>query len=186
MINMNLVDYICSRMTSFKNFLFLFLFVFSINIAAAEIIDNQKVVNKEFGSWVVSCKEDMMLGETNCKLFTDILDGSTLFINPNNKENKVAVISREALDGSKIIFRVDKDNLIESEVIKNNRYDVVDISIDNKKQLLESLKTGSFLYVRMNVKDSSSKSGSKQVTARFNLADFSKALIYYNSMAKAL
>ena len=183
---MNLVDYIYSRMTSFKNFLFLLLFIFSINIAAAEIIDNQKVVNKEFGSWIVSCKEDAMLGEVSCRLFTNILDGSTLFINPNNEENRIAVISREALEGSKIIFRVDKGNLIKSEAIKSNRYDIVDISTDNKKQLLESLKSGSFLYVRMNIKDNSNKSGSKQVTARFNLADFSKALIYYNSMAKPL
>ena len=39
-------------------YLFLFLLIFYTNFATAEIIENQKVVNKEFGSWVVSCKEE--------------------------------------------------------------------------------------------------------------------------------
>lgn len=171
---------------NFKSFLFLFLFVFGINFATAEIIDNQKVTNKEFGSWIVSCKEDVMLGENSCKLFTNILDGSILFVTPNNTENKIVIISKEILNGDKIIFRVDKNNLIESELATDNRYNIVEMSVENKGQLLEQMKTGDNLYARLNIRDDSGKNGMKQITARFNLADFSKALIYYNSMAKSL
>lgn len=185
MIEHNVKDYIYRTM-NFKNFLFLFLFAVGINFATAEIIDNQKVTNKEFGSWVVSCKEDVMLNENSCKLFANILDESTLFVNPNNARNKIVIISKEILNGDKIIFRVDKNNLIESEIANDNRYNIVEMSIEDKGQLLEQMKTGNNLYARFNIRDDSNKNGTKQITARFNLADFSKALIYYNSVAKSL
>lgn len=175
-----------SKIMKFENFLFLFLFVLILNVASAEIIDNQKIINKEFGSWTVSCKEDVMSNENSCRLFTDILDGSTIFVNPNNEANKVVIVSREVVEGTKIIFRIDKNNLIESDFAKNDKYNVVEMNVENKKQLLEQMKTGNTLYVRLNTKDNSNKRGVKQITARFNLADFSKAIIYYNSIVKTL
>ena len=165
-------------------YLFLFLLIFYTNFATAEIIENQKVVNKEFGSWVVSCKEDIMLDDNTCKFFTEIIEGTVLFVNPNNANNKLVLISREILDNTQAIFRVDKNELIESELTKKNAYNIVDINLDNKIKLLEQMKSGNVFYIRMNIKDSSSDIGSKQITAKLNLADFTKALIYYDSMAK--
>ena len=104
--------------------------------------------------------------------------------NPNNNNNKIVLISREILDNTQAIFRVDKNELIESELTKKNAYNIVDINLDNKIKLLEQMKSGNVFYIRMNIKDSSSDIGSKQITAKLNLADFSKALIYYDSMAK--
>ncbi len=171
---------------NFKNFLLLFLFIFIVNTAPAEIIDNQKVVNKEFGSWTVSCREDLMLGENNCKLFANVLDGTVIFVNPNNNVNKIVTISKEISEGSNIMFRVDKNELFESDTARNNEYSIVEMDVEDKVKLLEQLKTGNNLYVRLNIKDESSDNGTKQITARFNLADFSKAIIYYNSVVKPL
>ena len=136
MLSYEVKDYTCRTM-NFKNFLLLFLFIFIVNIASAEIIDNQKVVNKEFGSWAVSCREDLMLGENNCKLFANVLDGTTIFVNPNNNANKIVIISKEISEGSKIIFRVDKNEIFESDAARNNEYGIVEMNVENKIKLLE-------------------------------------------------
>lgn len=166
----------------FKNYLFLFVFIFLSNAAKAEIIENQKIISKEFGSWVVSCREDAMLAKSNCKFFTEIVEGTTLFINPSNLDNKIILISKEILEGSKVVFRIDRNNLINSRIVRKNTYNLIDIDVDSKKEIFEQLRLGKTLYIRFSVKDSSSNTGSKQITARLDLADFVKALSYYNTM----
>jgi hypothetical protein len=153
-----------------------------MNFAKAEVIDSQKIVNKEFGPWIVSCKEDVMLGKSNCKLFAEVVEGTTLFVNPNNNDNKIILISKDIMEGSRVIFRIDRNDLIGSGIVESNAYNIINIGTDRKREIFEQLKVGNVFYVRFSVKDDSNNTGSRQVTARLDLADFVKALDHYNTM----
>jgi len=90
--------------------------------------------------------------------------------------------SKDIMEGSRVIFRIDRNELIGSGIVESNAYNIINIGIDRKREIFEQLKVGNVFYVRFSVKDDSNNTGSRQVTARLDLADFVKALDHYNTM----
>lgn len=163
-----------------KVFIFFIVFV-NFSDIKAEIIQNEVLINKEFGSWIVSCKQDIMFDKKDCKLFTEITAGTVLFINPNVENNKIVLISKDIISGSKTVFKVDRYDFVETYEKQNNQYNLVDMDVKAKKTIFNQMKAGNSLFLRFTVKDESELSGTKKITAKLSLADFTKALIYFES-----
>ena len=92
----------------FINYIFIFLILF-IHQAKAEIIENKKVFNKNFDIWNISCEDDEMLNDIRCRLFVEITEKTTLFINPQSNENKILLVSNDGYYGNKFFVKVDNN-----------------------------------------------------------------------------
>lgn len=167
----------------FKFFTKLIIILSFINItnAKAEIIANKSVSNKNFGIWKISCEEDVMLQQVRCKFFTEITEGSILFINSENHNNLVTIISKDIVNNTNMLVKVDGNSLIKSEIVRENPYNVLNFSIENKKQIFKQLKNGNDIFFRFLIQDLGEKDGKKEITVRLDLSQFRSALLYYDS-----
>jgi hypothetical protein len=164
-----------------RRLLFLTIFVWTIQSSAtAEIIENKKILNKSFDVWNVSCEDDEMLGEIACRLFVEISEGTTLFVNPNSSENKILLVSSDAYYGRKIFVRVDNNKLISSQIFVTNKHNIVNFEANDLKTLYSQIKTGKDFYIRFTIRDILSPNGFREITAKLSFAEFSKALAHYN------
>ncbi|MBO4956245.1 MAG: hypothetical protein J6C50_00175 [Rickettsiales bacterium] len=154
--------------------------VFFIQQAKAEIIENEKIFNKTFDIWNISCEDDEMLNDIRCRLFVEITAHTTLFINPQSNENKILLISNDGYYDRKFFIKIDNNKLIESQIFANNKYGIVNFSQNDINTIYSQLMKGQNFYIRFTIKDNSSANGFKEITAKFPLAEFQKALVYFN------
>ncbi len=168
-----------------KNILFILLFsFFYIGLTNANIIDNVVKEEKKFGDWTISCEEDIMMDEVECKIFSNFYnENSSIYIQPKNKiANQVVVIIPDAIRGTSVKVRVDKNKLITSDFIKStDLYGVIPFSPVEQKTMLSQIKNGQNIYIRFTIDDVKNQGGKKEITAKISLAEFSKLLIYYDT-----
>lgn len=160
---------------------FLFFIVFNINYTKAEIIENKKIINKSFDIWHVSCEDDEMLNSIRCRLFVEITAGTVLFINPYSNENPILLVSEDAYYDRKIFVKIDNNKIITSQPALNNKYSMIVFSQNDLKTIYNQIRTGKIFYIRFTIKDTTSPNGFKEITAKFSLAEFQKALVYHNN-----
>lgn len=167
----------------FKKITFFLALIILLNLdsAKAEIIENKKVLNKSFDVWNVSCEDDEMLNDINCRLFVEITGGTVFFVNPLSIENPVLVSSEDSFFNKKMYIKIDGNRLISSLPITGNRYSIVNFNQSDLKLISNQIKTGKYLYIRFTIKDITSPNGFKEITAKISLAEFQKALTYHNS-----
>lgn len=157
---------------------FLLFFIIFIPCSNGEIINNKKIINKDVDIWRISCKEDEMLNDIECRLFLEITEGTTLFINP--KTNKILLVSTDGYYNKRFFVRVDNNKLIKSKPFINNKYNIVDFENSDTSEIFSQIMQGQKFYIRFTIKDNLSVNGFKEITAKFYLAEFQKALVYYN------
>lgn len=165
----------------------IFFFIFNCflftNAFSAEIIDNIHREEKKFGDWTVLCEEDVMMENINCQVFTTFYnDSSSVYIQPNNKiANQVVIMIPSVLENTNVKVKIDKNNLIVSDIIdKRPEYGVIPFSPAKQKLMLSQLKNGQDMFIRFTVRDLKVAGGMKEITARISLAEFSKLLVYYD------
>lgn len=166
-----------------KIFLILFFCFRFGNSFSAEIIDNISKEEKKFGDWTISCEEDIMMGKTDCKIFSIFYDNtSSVYIQPNNKiANQVVVMIPQALEKTDVKIKVDKNNIILSDVVdKKTEFGVIPFSPTKQKLMLSQLRIGQDMFIRFTIRDLKVAEGVKEITARISLAEFSKLLVYYD------
>lgn len=161
----------------FYTVLFLTLWCTSIN---AEIIENREIINKKFDIWTVSCEDDEMLNYIRCRLFVEITDGTTLFVNPQSTQNPILLVSNDAYFDRRFFIKIDNNKLITSNDFINNKYGIASFNSADLKTIYNQINTGNFIYIRFTIRDNSSVNGFKEITAKISLAEFQKALIYFN------
>lgn len=148
---------------------------FCTNSLNAEIIKNEDVNTQKFGVWNVSCKEDQMLDEVECKIFAEITEQSIIFLNPLNKENMITIISKDIMPNSKMLVKIDKNQLFNSLEYRGNEFGNIDFLIDDKINIFNDIQNGQSLFFRFFI------ANSKEITVKLSLKDLQKALNYFNS-----
>ncbi|MBR2140786.1 MAG: hypothetical protein IJ853_00310 [Rickettsiales bacterium] len=159
---------------------FLLLLILFATTAKAEIIENKKIINKSFDIWNISCEDDEMLNDIRCRLFVEITEKTTLFINPLSNDNKILIVSADGYYDRKFYIKIDNNKLIESQVFSNNKYNMVNFAQADINSIYSQLQRGQHFYIRFTIRDNSSANGFKEITAKFPLAEFQKSLIYFN------
>ena len=161
-------------------FYILLVFLFCCASIKAEIIENREVTNKKFDVWSVSCEDDEMLNYIRCRLFVEITEGTTLFVNPQSTENPILLVSNDAYFDRRFFIKIDSNKLITSNDFINNKYGIASFKSNDLKTIYDQIHTGNYIYIRFTIRDNSSVNGFKEITAKISLAEFQKALIYFN------
>ena len=167
-----------------KRYLFLFFVILINNSFSSEIIDNIKEEKKEFKDWNVSCQEDIMLNKIKCRLYSNFYKNtSSIYIQPNNIiANQAVILIPNALLNSTVSIKIDKNNIIESDIIDNSsQYGIIPFSPKIQKKIFNQIQNGDILYIRFFIKDLKSKNGKKEITNKISLMEFQKALLYYET-----
>jgi hypothetical protein len=165
-----------------RRLLFLIILVVAFwSNATAEIIENRKIINRSYDVWRVSCEDDEMLSEISCRLFVEITQGTTFFVNPLSNENPILLVSEDAYYDRNVFVKIDNNKIITSQAAINNKYNIINFNLNDAKALYNQIKAGKEFFIRFTIKDTSSLNGYKEITAKFSLAEFQKALIYYNN-----
>jgi invasion protein IalB len=166
----------------FKKIFLIFIFTISHililkNIAQAEIIELRND-EKTFGDWKVYCEIDDMMSSAHCKIASKFYDNSSVIsLQPTNHfANEFFIIIPKIKLGSFVKIRVDKNDLIISKNASQKEFGLMPINEQQKNILFSQMKNGEYLFLRFNVNDSE-----KEITAKFNLKDFNKALEYYSN-----
>ena len=149
------------------------------NFSFGEIIDNRKLENKKFDVWSVSCEDDEMLSEIRCRLFVEITNGTTIFVNPYSKGNKLLFVSHDSHYGTKAYVKVDENQLVSSEIFSQNKYNFIKFSQNIIDDLYNKLQTGKVFYMRFTIRDTLSPNGFKEITVKISLDKFINALSYF-------
>ena len=146
------------------------------NIAQAELIELHNE-EKTFGDWKVYCEIDDMMSSAHCKIASRFYDSSSVIsLQPTNHfANEFFIIIPKIKIGTFAKIRVDKNDLILSNNASQKEFGLVPISTQQKKSLYSQMKNGEYLFLRFNVNNSE-----KEITAKLNLKDFTKALEYYS------
>lgn len=147
---------------------------FTSNIQA-EIVNLQKD-EKKFGEWKVFCETDSMMSLTHCRIGVKFFDNaSAVTVEPNNLSfNQFFITIPKIRIGNFLQIRVDQNDLILSQVVKESDFGLIGIGDDQKKILFSQMKKGDFLFFRFNIRESD-----KEITAKINLNDFRNALSYH-------
>ncbi len=155
-------------------FIFSSVLFFAFNIQA-EIINLQKD-EKKFGEWRVFCETDTMMSVTHCRIGIKFFDNaSALTIEPSNVSfNQFFITIPKIRLGNFLQIRVDQNDLILSELVKEKDFGLINIDEKQKNELFSQMKKGDFLFFRFNIKESE-----KEITAKINLNDFRSAFAYY-------
>ena len=164
-------------------YLILYLFTNYISLYSAEIIENISINEKSFGDWTVSCEQDVMMDNVDCKIFTKFYNNtSSVYIQPNNKiANQVVIMIPSVLPNTTVKVKIDKNEIITSDIITNiSEYGVIPFSPRKQKTMLSQLKKGNELFIRFSVRDLKSVNGMKEITTKISLFDFQKMLVYYD------
>lgn len=147
--------------------------------SSAEVISNKQIVNKNFDIWTVSCEDDEMLGNIKCRLFVEIDDFTTLFINPNGK-NKILLFSKSLYYGKSVFIKTDNNKMFVSEPVSDGKYGNVIFKKEDIEELYSQMQKSDFLYIRFSVKDNKFIDGFREVTVKFPLAELKETITYYN------
>jgi len=161
--------------------------LFSSALFAAEIVDNVQKDRKDFGDWTVVCEEDVMMDKVSCEMFSTFYDGlASIYVQPNNKTaNQVVIIIPNAVTSKGVKFRIGKNPTIAAKPIpKPLPYYVIPFSPPQQKLMLEQMKNGSDIFVRFAVADTKNAKNTKDITVKISLAEFQKALSYYNDKTR--
>ena len=167
--------------------LFVILYINTNKINSAEIIDNIKIEEKKFVDWDVTCNEDIMVDDVDCKIHSKFYnDTSSIYIQPNNKvANQVVIMIPSVIENTTVKFKVDKNPIINSDIIETlPAYGVIPFSPNNQKLMFSQLKDGNELYIRFTVRDLKSSGGIKEITVKISLIDMPKILTYYEVKMK--
>jgi hypothetical protein len=148
-------------------------------VCKAEIIDNERVINKKFDVWNVSCEDDEMFYKIRCRMFVEITSGTTMFINPNSVSDKVLFVSKDAYLETKSYVKVDNGKLYDSDLVTQNKYNFIKFPAQSVKELYDGMRTGEYFFIRFTVKDNISATGYKEITAKISLAEFQKAFVFF-------
>jgi hypothetical protein len=148
-------------------------------VCHAEIIDNEKIIQKKFDIWAVSCEDDEMFYKIRCRMFVEVTNGTTIFVNPNSISNKLLFVSTDAYPDTKAYVKVDNGKLYESDVIAQNKYNFIRFQTPSIKELYELMRTGEYFFIRFTIKDILSTNGYKEITAKISLAEFQKAFVFF-------
>ena len=170
-----------------KFYIIVFSFLLFNTSFGAEIIDNISKEEKKFGDWTVLCEEDIMMEKVDCRIFAQFYDNSSsVYIQPNNKvANQVVIIIPSVVENTNVKVRIDDNSLITSDNIeKVQEYGVIPFPPVKQKLMLSQLKAGQNMYIRFTVRDSKVADGTKKITAKISLAEFSKLLVYYDLRMK--
>jgi invasion protein IalB len=165
----------------FVKFLALFFFLTTnINFAYAEVIDVQNE-ERNFGEWKAFCEVDAMMDMAHCKVASKFYENSAVItIQATSKFfNQFLMLIPQIKLGSFVKIRVDKNDLILSQNASQKDFGLVSLTEEQKNSLYNQMKSGDFLFLRFNVRDSE-----KEVTIKINLKDFRSALAYSNSRTK--
>lgn len=154
------------------------LFIFFIKIINSEIIDNKKITTKKFDNWIVSCENDEMFNKIKCQMFVEITDGTTIFVNPNSKENKLLFISKDIYPDTNIYIKIDDNKLYESEITTQNKYNFIKFKQEYLNEMYTQIRTGKILFVRITIRDKLDSNGFKEITVKIPLAEFQKAFVF--------
>lgn len=146
------------------------------NFSKAEIIDVQNE-EKVFGEWKVFCETDVMMSISHCKIASKFYENTAVIsIEPTLKFlNQLFIAIPQVTVGSFVKIRVDKNDLILSPNVTNKDFGLILLDERQKNLLYTQMKTGDFLFLRFNVRNSE-----KEITAKINLRDFRNALGYYH------
>lgn len=157
--------------------LFVITLFFSINSAVAEVVELQQD-EKSFGDWKVYCETDVMMNSSHCKIATKFYENnSVITIEPAAKFfNQLFIIIPKIKTSSFVKIRIDKNDLILSDNVKEKDFGLVRLDDRKKSFLYGQMKTGDFLFFRFSIRGSD-----REVTTKIDLEDFRKALNYYNS-----
>ncbi len=149
------------------------------NFSKAEIIDVQNE-EKVFGEWKVFCETDVMMSISHCKIASKFYENTAVIsIEPTLKFlNQLLIAIPQVTVGSFVKIRVDRNDLILSPNVTNKDFGLISLDEKQKNLLYTQMKTGDFLFLRFNVRNSE-----KEVTAKINLRDFRSALGYYHDRA---
>lgn len=162
-------------------FRIIFLILLIINFSSkAEIIENRKIINKSFDVWNVSCEDDEMLNYVRCRLFAEITEKTTFFVNPQSNNNKILIVSEDGYYDRRFFIKIDDNGLITSNDFTVNKYNIVNFSPKDIKNMYNQLQKGITMYLRFTIKDNTSVNGFREITAKLSLTEFQKALIYFN------
>jgi invasion protein IalB len=147
------------------------------NSAKAEIVEIEKD-EETFGDWKVYCETDVMMDNSHCKIASKFFDSSSVItIEPTAKFfNQLFIIIPQIKIGSFVKIRIDQNDLILSDNIKDDNFGLISLNDSKKNDLYHQMKDGDFLFFRFNVRDSE-----KELTIKISLKDFRNALDYYNS-----
>ena len=160
---------------SFAFFLVTFFCLTSFNAAKGEIIDVQNE-EKTFGEWKVFCEIDAMMDLAHCKIASKFYQNTAVIsIEPTVKFlNQLFIAIPQIRVGSFVKIRVDQNDLILSRNLNAKDFGLIPLDDAQKNALYNQMKSGDFLFLRFNVRDSE-----KEITAKINLKDFRSALGYY-------
>ena len=145
----------------------------------AEIIANENIITKKFDIWTVSCKDDEMFSSINCRMFVQVTDGTTIFVNPNSNYNRLLIVSNDAFPNTKAYIKVDNSQLVSSESFIQSKYNFVKFTVKQLDFIYNKMRLGKNLYIRFTVKDKLSANGYKEITAKVSLAEFQKAFVFF-------
>lgn len=157
-------------------FAFSLVFFFTTNIQAKII--NLQQDEKKFGDWKVFCDTDTMMSLTHCRIGLKFFDNaSAITIEPSNLSfNQLFITIPKIRLGTFLQIRVDQNDLIFSEIVKERDFGLMELSESQKQALFSQMKNGDFLFFRFNILGSE-----KEITAQINLNDFKNAAAYHKS-----
>ena len=145
--------------------------------AQAEIIDVRNE-EKTFGEWKVFCEVDDMMGISHCTLASKFFQNTAVItIEPTLKFlSQLYIVVPQVKVGSFMQIRIDRNDLILSKNIGPKDFGLIPLEDVQKNMIYREMKSGDFLYLRFNIRDSEN-----EVTAKISLKDFRSALTYFNS-----
>ena len=158
-----------------------FFILLIINFSShAEIIENRKIITKSFDVWNVSCEDDEMLNYVRCRLFAEITEKTTFFVNPQSNNNKILIVSEDGYYDRRFFVKIDSNGLITSNNFVVNKYNMVNFNQKDINNIYNQLQNSMNMYLRFTIKDNTSVNGFKEITAKVSLVEFQKALAYFN------
>ncbi len=155
--------------------------ILSSSPCQAETISNTQKEEKKFGDWQVLCEIDQMIGGTYCKIAAKFYNNtSVISINPSSKlTNQIMIVIPNIKVNSFVKIKVDKNDLIFSNLIKANDFGLIPFSAEQKNLILRQIKGGNILFIRF-----AGMSSEKEITTKIDLKNFREAINYYNNLAE--
>lgn len=164
-----------------QKFLAIFLsLVFFTSLAKAEVIDIRST-EKTFGEWKVFCEIDDMMSSAHCKIAAKFYDkASVITIQPTLKSSSQFFIIIPQIEvGGFVAVRIDRNDLILSNNIAKKDFGLIPLGNSQKDLIFSQMKNGEFLFLRFKLQNLE-----KEATVKLSLADFQRALEYYNKLTQ--
>lgn len=160
-----------------KIFLIIFALILFSNQSFAEVIGTPKD-EKNFGEWKLICENDVMVDLPYCKIASKFYEQQAVIsLEPSLKfSNQMIMVIPNLKLGEVVQIRIDKNDVIFSNLVKKADFGLVSLSAKQKSIILSQMKKGDFLFIRFSITGLE-----KEVTVQLNLKDFREAVSFYNS-----